>query len=94
MSSSSYLTEVNRVTGGCCRPSDPAARRGQQRGEFLRVLRAAKQEALDALALEQAQSGQLVLGLDSFGVEQAAALEQRAADVLEGVLIWLGHVGR
>jgi hypothetical protein len=72
MSNSSYLTEVNRVSGGFCRLSSHGRRIGQQLGQLTGGEGMGEQEALDALAVEQAQGDELVLGFDPLGGHRAA----------------------
>jgi hypothetical protein len=86
MSNSSYLTEVNRVSGGFCRLSSHAGRIGQQLDQLVGRNGLGEQEALGALAVEQAQGDQLILGLDAFGghaaPERAGQADQRGDDRL------------
>jgi hypothetical protein len=86
MSNSSYLTEVNRVSGGFCRLSSHGRRIGQQLGERVGGNRPGEQEALDALAVEQAQGDQLILCLDALGghraPERPGQADQRGDDRL------------
>jgi hypothetical protein len=72
MSNSSYLTEVNRVSGGFCRLSSHARRVGQQLRQLLGRNGAGEQEALDALAVEHPQGDELILGLDPLGGHRAS----------------------
>jgi hypothetical protein len=86
MSNSSYLTEVNRVSGGFCRLSSHGGRIGQQLSQLVGRKRVSEQEALDALAVEHAQCDQLILGLDPFGghraPERPGQADQRGDDRL------------
>jgi len=86
MSNSSYLTEVNRVSGGFCRLSSHGRRIGEQLGQLAGGDRPAEQEALGALAVEQAQGDQLVLGLDALrghsAPERPGQADQRGDDRL------------
>jgi hypothetical protein len=86
MSNSSYLTEVNRVSGGFCRLSSRGRRIGHQFGQLFGSERMGEQETLDALAVEQAQGDQLILGLDPFGghraPERPSQADQRGDDRL------------
>src|SRR5947207_1586402 len=86
MSNSSYLTEVNRVSGGCWPRSDGGGGIGQERGQLLRGHRTGQQEALNPFALEQAKGEELLLGLDALGgdraPQRAGQADQRGHDGL------------
>jgi hypothetical protein len=91
MSNSSYPTEVNRVIGGCCRPSSGATRLGHQLGQLSGRQRTREQEPLDALAFEHSQGQQLILGLHTLGrhlaPERAGEPDQRGHDrLIAGIL--------